>query len=176
MKPDNAAIYERARRLANLAMWSVKLQLRRLQSVEPEDEDFILRPWTDFHFLIMALTRIRRAAELAAKVPPIKPRIREAIRQFDVALPNRKKMRDVAEHIDEYALDRGWDKNVSRKSLEVASCSGETWKWLGYEMDSKEALRASERLYEAIRQGRALLPPQATSSRTPRSMPPQRRS
>ena len=71
MKPDSAAIYERARRLANQALWTVDLQRRRLNSDEPEDDKFVLRKWSDFHFLIVALTRLRRAAELAARVPAI---------------------------------------------------------------------------------------------------------
>jgi hypothetical protein len=157
MKPDDAATYERARRLANLAVWTVKVQLRRLQAVEPEDEDFILRKWADFHFLVVALTRLRRAAELAQKVPKLKETMRKAIKDFDAALPSRKKMRDVAEHIDEYAIDWGKDRSVSRKSLEVASCNGVTWTWLGYEMDANEALKASGQLFETIRQSQILL-------------------
>ena len=157
MKSDETVAYERARRLANLAVWTVKLQLRRLQSNEPEDEDFSFRKWADFHFLVVALTRLRRAAELAAKVSSIKSKMRDALQQFDAALPNRKKMRDVAEHIDDYGFDGGKDKNVSRKSLEVASCEGVTWQWLGYEMDANDAMEASVQLFEAIKQSQPLL-------------------
>lgn len=157
MKPRDAATYERARRLANLAVWTVKVQLRRLQSVEPEDEEFILRKWSDFHFLIVALTRLRRAAELAQRVPSLKSTMQKAIQDFDTALPSRKKMRDVAEHIDEYAVDSGWDRNVSRKSLEVASCDGVIWTWLGYELDANEAMKASEQLFEAVWRSQILL-------------------
>ena len=157
MKPDDAAIYERARRLANLAIWTVKIQVRRIQAVEPEDEKFILRKWVDFHFLVVALTRLRRAAELAGKVPSLKSAMGEAIKQFDTALPNRKKMRDVAEHIDEYAIDCGRDRSVSRKSLEVATYNGAEWEWLGHKMDAQEALKASGQLFGAIRRSQALL-------------------
>jgi hypothetical protein len=83
--------------------------------------------------------------------------MQKAIRDFDTALPSRKKMRDVAEHIDEYAIDSGRDRNVSRKSLEVASCNGVTWTWLGYELDANEAMKASGQLFEAIRQGQIFL-------------------
>ena len=157
VKPSEAATYERARNLTNLGVWTVKVQQRRLQSSEPEDEDFALRKWSDFHFLVVALTRLRRAAELAEKVPALKSKIGDALKKFDAALPNLKKMRDVAEHIDDYALDRGKDKNVSRKSLGVASYDGGTWKWLGYEMEEKKALDASVQLFEAVRQSQSLL-------------------
>jgi hypothetical protein len=151
MKPDDATTYERARRLANLALWTIDLQRRRLNSKEPEDSKFIFRTWSDFHFLIVALTRLRRAVVLAAKVPTINKQIRVALKTFDAALPNLKKMRDVAEHIDDYAVDEGKDKNISRKSLEVSSSDGEVWQWLGFELDAGKALSASASLFGALK-------------------------
>jgi hypothetical protein len=38
MEPTSEATCERARRLANLAMWTVALQCRRLREEEPEDD------------------------------------------------------------------------------------------------------------------------------------------
>jgi hypothetical protein len=151
VKPDNIVTYERARRLANQALWTIDLQRRRLNSEEPEDTEFILRKWSDFHFLIVALTRLRRAAELAAKVPTISEQMRAALKIFDAALPHLKKMRDVAEHIDDYAVDGGKDRNISRKSLEVASSDGEKWQWLGFEIDVGMALSASAALFGALK-------------------------
>jgi hypothetical protein len=151
MKPNSAATYERSRRLANQALWTIDLQRRRLMSEEPEDAKFILRKWSDFHFLIVALTRLRRTATLAAKVPEIAQEMREALVAFDRALPNLKKMRDVAEHIDDYAVDSGKDANISRKSLEVSASDGETWEWLGFEINVNEALSASVTLFEALK-------------------------
>lgn len=51
---EAAAIYERARRLANISLWAVDLQCRRLKSTEPEDTEFIFRKWADFDFLIVS--------------------------------------------------------------------------------------------------------------------------
>jgi hypothetical protein len=151
MKPDEAATYERARRLANHALWTIDLQCRRLNSTEPEDDRFILRKWSDFHFLIVALTRLRRSIELATKVSSIENSMRSALKAFDASLPNLKKMRDVAEHIDDYAVDSGKDKNISRKSLEVGICNGETWRWLDFEINVCEALKASISLFAALK-------------------------
>jgi len=77
--------------------------------------------------------------------------MRAALRTFDAALPHLKKMRDVAEHVDDYAVDDGKDKSISRKSLEVASCDGETWHWLGFEMNAADAMSASVRLFKALK-------------------------
>jgi hypothetical protein len=157
MKSDNAATYERARRLANQALWTVDLQSRRLNSVEREDDKFILRKWSDFHFLIVALTRLRRAAELAAKVPAIREQVRGALKIFDAALPHLKKMRDVAEHIDDYAVDSGKDGSISRKNLEDGNTNGEIWQWLGFELNASEALSASIGLFEVLKDSSSLL-------------------
>lgn len=158
MKPTDAATYERARRLANLAVWTVDLQCRRLNSTEPEDEKFPLRQWSDLHFLIVALTRVRRAAVLASKVPAIRQKMVEGLKGFDTALPHLKTMRDVAEHVDEYATDDGRKKAISRKDLEVSLCDGETWTWLGFELNPTGALEASAGLFEVIRECGTLLP------------------
>jgi len=101
--PTHAATYERARRLANLAVSTVVLQRRRLKTHEPEDGEFLFRRWSDFQFLIVALVRLRRAAILATKVPPLGSTMKVAIADFDATLPMLKDMRDIAEHFDEYA-------------------------------------------------------------------------
>jgi hypothetical protein len=153
MKPTSAATYERARRLANLSLWAIDLQCRRLASSQPEDSVFVFRKWADFDFLVVSLTRLRRAAQLAASIPEVQPSLAAAIREFDAALPHLKRMRDVAEHIDDYAVDRGRDGNIARQSLEVSLMSedGSMLKWLGGELSTHEALRASQRLFEAIK-------------------------
>jgi hypothetical protein len=151
ISPSGAATYERARRLANNALWTIDLQRRRLNTDEPEDEKFVLRKWSDLHFLVVALTRFRRAAKLAARVPSIRSNIRAALDAFDAALPHLKKMRDVAEHVDEYSVDSGKDRNVSRKCLEVGSCHGETWSSMGFGLDAGDALLASVSLFEVLK-------------------------
>ena len=87
-------------------MWTIDLQCRRLRSSEREDNIFVFRKWADFDFLIVALTRLRRAAKLASDIPEIRELIIPALNAFDLALPGLKKLRNVAEHIDEYAIAR----------------------------------------------------------------------
>jgi hypothetical protein len=61
-------------------------------------------------------------------------------------------MRDVAEHIDEYAVDKGKINNISRKQLEVSILDGTTLEWLDDKLDADEALKASERLFEVLKE------------------------
>lgn len=159
-KPTAPAIYERARRLANIAVWSVQLQCRRLQSAEPEDATFVFRKWADFDFLIVALTRLRRAASLAAGIPELQASLLAAIEQINRALPGIKDARDVAEHVDEYAIDQGRKKSVARQSLETSTMEedGPTRHWIGTRTNAREALAASQALFLAITEASRLLP------------------
>ncbi len=139
-----------ARRLANEAVLTVALQRRRLKTSEREDEEFLFRKWADFQFLIVALTRLRRTAELAAKIPAIADVMKEALDKFDSELPDRKKMRNVIEHIDDYALDQGHDKSVNRRSLEVGMFNDTVFQWLDCELNADDALRAAQELFRDI--------------------------
>lgn len=150
-KATAAATYERARRLANVSMFAIDLQVRRVRSMEPEENGgFIFRKWFDFDMLVVALTRLRRAAGLAASIPEIKASMMSALKEFDSALPSLKRFRDVAEHFDDYAVDRGRLRTVERKDLEVSSIQGETVEWLGLRLKASSALTAAARLFEAI--------------------------
>lgn len=155
--PSDAATYERARRLANLAMWTVALQRRRLKTDEPEDAEFLFRRWADFQFLIIALTRLRRAALLAAKVPALIKAMQDALTNFDAALPKLKRMRDIAEHFDDYALEKGRDSGVSRDSLEVGVIGNSVFQWLGHELNADAAVSAAHQLFNDVQQAQSLI-------------------
>jgi hypothetical protein len=143
---------ERARSLTNEACFTVALQHRRLLSEEPEDRVFIMRRWADFHFLIVALQRLRRAAMAARNIPDIRGvEVANALAEFDSKLPQIKVMRDMAEHIDDYSLDRGRMKSISRKQLQVGMMNGRKVYWLDEEVDLDLALRAAEGLTLAVR-------------------------
>lgn len=155
----SASTYDRARRLANMSMFAVDLQVRRLQSIEPEDGRFLFRKWFDFDSLVVALTRIRRAAALARTVPEIKGPLNTALSEFDSALPDLKRLRDVAEHFDDYAVDSGRLATVRRQDLEVSSIhgTGSTLNWLGVQLNASVALDAASRLFRAIQDASALV-------------------
>jgi hypothetical protein len=140
-------------------MFAVELQVRRLQSTEAEDGTFMFRKWFDFDSLIVALTRLPRAAMLAATVPGTKDGITRALKDFDSALPDVKRLRDIAEHIDDYALNGGRLPTVRRKDLEVSSIdgSGPTLNWLGVQLNASEGLVAAGRLFKSIQDASALL-------------------
>ncbi len=120
----NAAVIERTFSFVNEAMFTIALQHRRLRSSEPEDAVFVSRRWADLQFLIVAICRLRRATNIAARVPAFKAALSLPMKHFDDALPALKTMRDIGEHIDDYALDleRRHRKEIDRRQLQVGQC------------------------------------------------------
>jgi hypothetical protein len=154
MSDPTEVAFGRAVRLAAEAMHAAALQRRRLATTEPEDEQFVMRWWADFQFFMVALRRLRRAAELAALSATNAEDVRAAIRAFSAAVPALNLMRNVGEHIDDYVLSsqRRRHGSVEPRQLEVATFDGRTVAWLGSELDVDEALAAAERLYRALTQ------------------------
>ncbi|MBP7670789.1 hypothetical protein KA119_00665 [Candidatus Gracilibacteria bacterium] len=149
---SDVSVYYRARRMANFALFTIDLQLNRLTRDELEDRNFILRRWADFHFFILALVKIRRAGLLARKLPSIKSKIDNALKEFDLKLPYLITMRNVDQHFEDYAVDEGWNKNISRQSLEVGMYDNQVYNWLGFEVDIQKAFKASKEFFQVIKE------------------------
>jgi len=151
-------IYYRARRLANILVWTIDLQVHRLKSEESKDKEFVFRRWADFEFLVIALIRLRKIANLIVKeIKTTKDIIEPAIKEFDKNLPNLKKVRDVTLHIDDYAMDNGRLDDVSRYELEVGEFGDEEWNWLGCKINSSKAYSVSLQLFRAIQNSEKLI-------------------
>jgi hypothetical protein len=59
-------------------------------------------------------------------------------------------MRNVGEHIDDYALGEGQHKDVHRHALQVGSFDGTVYRWLRRELDIDASLVAAEVLFRAV--------------------------
>ena len=150
-EPSDAATIERAHRLANEAMHMVALQHRRVRTEEPEDRAFAFRWWADLQFLVISLRRLRLAAVLATKHQASRAAVKRAVETFDEVLPSLRRMRNIGEHIDEYAIEKGHDRQVDRRQLEVGAFDGTTFEWLGGRLNIDEGLAAGESLCRAVR-------------------------
>lgn len=150
-KPTDPALLERALSLCNQEIFTVHLQFRRLHTDEPEDRSFVFRKWADFQFFIVALQRLRRSALIAANVQAVSSLIERGIKAFDKALPGLIAMRNVSEHIDEYAIDRGRNTDIFRSQLQVSTQEGNTFYWLGHTINITGAVKAAEDLFIVVR-------------------------
>jgi hypothetical protein len=150
--PTPPALLERVRNLCNREMIAIEMQSKRLKmhNITSAEER-----WADFQFLIIALSRFRRAAILAAKHYPS---LGSGILAFDAALPDLAKMRNVAEHFDDYAEDntnRRQKKTdgslVDRGMLGVYTMGLKDIEWLGYSLNTSEAVEASANLLHHLK-------------------------
>lgn len=150
---NSCEILYRAVMHANRAMFTIDMQVRRIASQEPEDSKFPFRQIADFQFLIIAATRLRRAANLARRAPETETQIAEAMSQFNRLLPGLKDARDVAEHFDEYSIGKGKMKNIEPRGLEVFMLTngGNTLTWLDKSISTQDVLIASEHLFRELK-------------------------
>ena len=147
MDMKSLAIYEDAKNMANIAIWGVELQIKRLKSEENEIYEFVMQPVVDFHFLIVTLTRLRQAATLVSSISDLS----SEIEKFDKAIPDLRTVRNILEHIDEYRIGKGKNKRVPKDTFQTIIFGDECVKWVDYEINLKSALKASEGLYAAIK-------------------------
>lgn len=152
--PDaDAALLVRAKSLCNEAMFAVDLQHERLKNKTVADDVQFFHKWADIQFLIVALRRLRRAASIAGRVASCKPNVDTALAAFDAALPHLRTMRNVGEHIDDYANDsKARREKVARGELQVVQWDDSHVRWLGGELDFGVALDTASRLNTAIKE------------------------
>jgi hypothetical protein len=99
------------------------------------------------------LRRLRRTAELAARVLFVEDVLRAAINNFDQALPDLVKMRNVGKHFDEYVLNnpRRRYRDVQGGDLLVNRWNGTQYEWLGRSLNIDIAHQAAEELFIAVK-------------------------
>ena len=74
---------------------------------------------------------------------------------LDNEIPSLLRLRNVSEHADEYNLDLGRDRNVSRRQvqtwfLDTAEAGGPIWGWLGERLNVGLAEQAALALYRGF--------------------------
>lgn len=159
MQPiSDVALVERMRTEATTWINAVHMQYRRakLPVVDPEVDGN--EPWQleiDLHFLVVALTRLRRAVGVTAQVTELQYRLLDYLAEFDGSVPSLMTLRNVAEHFDDYTTGRGRVEQIKRHQLQVWSLSedaseGLVWRWLGMEFSVDSAHRAATVLYRSF--------------------------
>lgn len=142
--------------MATQWIWAVALQHDRIAKPRLQDEEF--HPFrvdsfheADVHFLAIALSRLRRIATTIEHVPLVMDEIRAAIQRFEDRMPWLKQLRDVFEHLEDYAVDSNRRRTaVSRRYLQVWSGTENGMNWMGHEINFKAAIDAGSELYKAV--------------------------
>jgi hypothetical protein len=148
--PSPEAILDRALTFALEGLQAADVQLQRARQEAASGPGGAFQWWIDLQFFIVALRRLRRAAELALRASDQRPPIQRAIEAFDEALPDLPLLRNVGEHIDEYAVGKGFDSSVKWQQLQVGGWDGVTFEWLGTKLHADKAMEAGRQLVGEI--------------------------
>ena len=149
--PPDRAKYDRARALAAQQLWGVHLQLERLRASWWSETRRYGESRADFEFLVGALWRLRRAAMLAATIPPLAQSVTPAVTAFDTALPMLRRWRNVGEHFDSHAFDPNGEK------LDSSARGADWFGWLGQRVELDAVEIAANALFGALRAGAPLV-------------------
>jgi hypothetical protein len=149
-RPSDATILHRALTFAFEGLQAADVQLERARQDAPDRPGGAFLWWIDLQFFIVAMRRLRRGAELAMEAEAERNAMRAAISAFDAAVPELRLLRDVGEHIDDYAVGKGFNPSVRWRSLQVGAWDGETLEWLDIKLNAESALAAGRKLVGEI--------------------------
>jgi hypothetical protein len=152
---SDSALVERMRTEATTWINAAHMQHQRATRplIDPDAPgDEIWRQEIDLHFLLVALTRLRRAVGLATRVEGLQGALIDYLLEFDRDVPSLTTLRNVAEHFDDYTTGKGLATQVKRHQLQVWSLDedadqGLVWRWLGVEFAVDNAHQAATQLY-----------------------------
>lgn len=150
--PKIVSLYEDGRHFANISVWAVALQVKRLETNKPELEDFDFQPVVDFHFLVTGLARLQEIAETLKAIDDMRPAMEKAIEAFKTEVPGLRYMRNVLEHMGEYARGDGKNKAVQYREIFTIGLDPDCIQWLGHELRPRAALAASDALFRVIKE------------------------
>lgn len=150
------AVAGRAKSMAYDWMRAVSLQHDRIVNPRPQDKEFHPFSIDGFHevdvqFLVIALMRLRRIAATLEHVPEHWDSIQGEIENFDAKLPWLKHLRDVFEHLEDYAVDSDRrHSSTSRRELQTWSAGKDGLNWLGFDVNWRDAYLAAKDLYASV--------------------------
>jgi hypothetical protein len=98
------------------------------------------------------LNRLHTIVKITFDIPDIANEMRNALNDFEKDIPDLKVLRNVVEHIDQYAIEdtKRHHKHISCKQLQVGRWDGSIFHWLDVELDVDRAKVASEKLFKSL--------------------------
>ncbi|HEV8325530.1 MAG TPA: hypothetical protein VG389_28235 [Myxococcota bacterium] len=144
--------YEDLLSLANRAMWTIDLQVRRVRAFATDPtvtSNFVLQPVSDAEFLIFSLDRLLGIARQIDTMTA--GALRTALGEYERALPSLRRARNVIAHLDEYLRGDGRDQSVSVGSLSTTVLDAPNLQFAGLDFDLDAVMSAGGKLLAAIR-------------------------
>ncbi len=154
----DGALIDRMNTEATRWVNAVHMQYRRVSKplVDADNSgEGIWRQEIALHFLLVALTRLRRAVGITTRVSQLQVTLVNRIIEFDASVPYLSRLRNVAEHFDDYTVGRGREAQVMRFELQRWGMEHDPdghliWIWLGERLHISEAYSAAKILYQGF--------------------------
>jgi hypothetical protein len=140
--------------MTDAALWMVAVNMQHHRILEHLDDFIFAFPRrVDFQFLLVSLTRLRRAISFAAEVDQLKQAFSDRLVEFDGRVPFLSRLRNIGEHFYDYAAGRGRGTQVRRAQLRNsrwASGPEAYITWLGEKVHLAEVRAAAENLHSGF--------------------------
>ena len=147
--------------VANNFVFSVAMQISRIREKRADVEPFVMRRFVDLEFLVVALTRLRRAANVINLFPYTETKLSQAMEKYDKRLSGLKQLRNITEHYDDYLLKKCRNKKIDLKAIRsgyMTKCiSYDSVEWMDFRLDLDECLAAAEELEISMKAARKLI-------------------
>ena len=141
--------------------FAVVMQISRVREERADVEPFVMRSFVDLEFLLVALTRLRRAANVINSFPYTETKLSQAMEKYDRRLSGLKQLRNITEHYDDYLLKKDRGKIINLKLIRsgyMTKCmSYDCVEWMDFKLDLDECQAASEELYTSMKAARKLI-------------------
>jgi len=137
---------------------AVRPQIERLREFDDHDAFDSSRQRSDAQFLLIALWRLRIAAERGSKLADSSTQVVTALEVFDQAFPRLRNLRHVLMHYDNYVVENdlrrntygGSDTLVNRRDVEAQFDNPDGVAWLGENYAFDHVSSESGSLYRAV--------------------------
>lgn len=149
--PNQAVICHRCFSLANELVWTIELQVERIQDQVLRERELSRSSWADFHFLISAMDRLERVVGVILTSIDA-PSLENAHLRFKAKFPDLRAKRNIWQHVDDYLQGKGKDRSVNPDSLFTGIFSAKTFNWVGQDVPIDAVIPACAEMISAINQ------------------------
>lgn len=154
-KPTSTDVaIQKAVSFATAELGAMRLQSKRLQAATAGTDDVSSQSWSDAQFFLVALTRFKHSVQVATSFDGFIPssELFEAQRELDASAPELKLMRDVGEHLEDYAAGSGRKDEARDDEIHTAVVTAHSFNWIGREVKFRAAISAAEKVIQALLQ------------------------
>lgn len=143
-KEEAISHLEDSQYFVNRAVEALNLQMRRLENYDfNNNPDALWSYFSDAHFYIVALKRLRQAILTAKSISFVWDNMKSYFDQFDLEIKDAIEMRHAIEHIDDHIKNKG-RTGIKNSKMYTIICTENGFVWAGKKFDPDKFHRSAE--------------------------------